>query len=128
MRLHHWTYGYRLDSIHEHGLMADPPVFYTPDRDTWARAGLKNIVWFTCDPGWPSWIDGVRPDVRLTVEVPDDQRLVRFRCWFEDQPGRELIGTKQWNVAGCDNWFFFCGDIGPDLILEETLPTIDQAA
>jgi hypothetical protein len=108
MRLYHWTYGCRLDSIREHGLMATPPLFYiyTPDRDTRAQAGLMNIVWLTCDPGSPKWIAGQRPDVRLTVEVPDDQRLMPFQRWFKDRPDRELIGTEPWNAAGCDDWFF----------------------
>ena len=83
MRLYHWTYGCRLDSIREYGLRADPPLLYTIDRDTWAQAGLRDIIWLTCDPAFPNWARGKRPDVRLTVELPDDQRLVRFKHWLE---------------------------------------------
>ena len=58
MRLYHWTYGCRLDSIREYGLMADPPLLYTIDRDTWAQAGLRDIIWLTSDPAFPNWARG----------------------------------------------------------------------
>jgi hypothetical protein len=62
------------------------------------------------------------------VEVPDDQRLVLFKRWFKKQPEYQLIGREAWNAAGCDDRFFFCGDIGPDAIIEEMLPIMDEAA
>jgi hypothetical protein len=68
-----------MNSIRENRLMADPPLLYTIDRDTWAQAGLRDIIWLTCDPRSPNWARGKRPDVRLTVELPDDHRLVGFR-------------------------------------------------
>ena len=66
--------------------------------------------------------------MRLTVELSDDQRLVRFKHWFNKQPDHWMMGMQEWNVAGCDDWFFFCGDISPDAIIEEMSPTMHEAA
>ncbi|MBY2908576.1 hypothetical protein [Rhizobium leguminosarum] len=117
MELYHFTSSAHLRGIHKFGLTVGDVV---TDIE---RLDGRIAVWLTSSPSAEghglggSAVD--KSEFRLTVKVPEDERLVR---WFDWAPGNATELTRRHLVAAgghsSETWYLFFGWLPPSLITE----------
>lgn len=117
MQLYHFTSSANLRGIHKFGLTVGDVV---TDFD---KLEGRIAVWLTsCETAEGHGLGGSvvdKTEFRLTVEVPEDDRLVRWVEWaqsnVEEQTRQRLIAAGGQNFQ---TWYLFFGWLPPALITD----------
>ncbi|MBY5399506.1 hypothetical protein HFN01_32415 [Rhizobium leguminosarum] len=117
MHLYHYTSVAHLRGIHKHGLTVGDVV------TNFEKAEGRVAVWLTSSMSPVGHgLEGSAVDkkaFRLTVDVPEDQRLARWSAWARDNISsdtrRRLIAANGQSAA---SWYLYFGWLPPSRILE----------
>lgn len=115
MKLYHFTSLNHLSAICRYGLtVGDVPT------DLYLNKGRCGVWLTSSEQAQGHGLDGIydKTRFRLTVELPEDARLVRWIEWAPRNATKETICALHATAHNFETWFVFFGAIEPSAIEE----------